>query len=70
MSRFKGVKPGDYIEVETASESGVALVEAITEKGVVYTPVTSAWQKGRLHRDPATARQIKGVYRKLRSVSA
>lgn len=66
MSAFKGAKPGDVVYIELRAEQGFALVEAIVEQGVVYVPIGGDWQRSRLHRDPATARQIKTVFRKLR----
>lgn len=62
--RFKGVKPGDVIKVQTKAEQGFAIAEAITDRGVEYAPIGGAWQR-RAHRDPATARQIKTVFRRL-----
>lgn len=65
MSPFKGVKPGDIIEVDTRNEQGHALVEAVTDRGVSYVPIGGSWQRNRIYREPATARQITGVWRKL-----
>lgn len=69
MSRFKGAKEGDIIKVETKAESGYAIAKAVTDRGVEYEPIGGDWQRQRIHREPATARQIKGVYRRLRGVS-
>lgn len=66
MGAFKGAKPGDIVQIETPAESGHALVERVTERGVEYTPIGGAWQRGRFHREPAKATQIKGVWRRLK----
>lgn len=66
-AKFKGVKPGDVIEIETRTESGYAIVGEIDEKrGPIYEPITGGnWNRTRIHRDPATARQIVTVFRRL-----
>lgn len=63
--KFKGVKKGDIIEVETKAESGHAIVTGIGPDGVNYEPVANSFQN-RSYREPVGARQIKGVYRKLK----
>lgn len=65
MAAFKGVKPGDVMYVETRAERGYALAEAITPTGVAYVPIGGDWNRSRVHREPATARQIITVFRKL-----
>lgn len=65
MPPFKGVKPGDVIEIETKNEKGFALAESVTDQGVSYVPIGGDWQRKRVYRDPATAHQIKVVYRRL-----
>lgn len=67
MSAFKGVKPGDVVEITTPAETGHAIVAAVTDRGVEYVPIGGSWQRGRIHREPATARQIKGVWRRLKA---
>lgn len=63
---FKGVKRGDVIEVETRSERGYAIVADVGIDGVVYEPIIGGdWNRTRVHRDPATARQILAVFRRL-----
>jgi hypothetical protein len=65
VSPFKGVKPGDIIEVTTKNEHGYALVETVTERGVGYVPIGGEWQRKRVYREPCQAHQIKGVWRRL-----
>lgn len=64
----RSIKKGDIILVETKAERGYAIVTGVEDKGrtrlVTYDPLAGEWQKGRLRRDPATARQIKGHWAK------
>lgn len=64
----RSIKKGDIILVETKAERGYAIVTGIEDQGrtrlVKYRPLAGEWQKGRLTRDPATARQIKGHWAK------
>jgi hypothetical protein len=64
VAKFKGVKAGDLINVETRSESGVAEVIDVTDDGVVWRPVVNHFQK-RLVRPKLKAHEIVKVYRKL-----
>lgn len=58
------VKPGDIVYVQTKSESGHALVEHVIDarpghgRRLIYAPLAGDWQRSRIHRDPATSRQI------------
>lgn len=62
------IRPGDIIYVETKAEKGYALVETVIPVGrsrqFGYVPLAGEWQKGRLYRDPATARQVTGHWAK------
>lgn len=66
MARFKGVKPGDIVFIETRAEEGYALASSIAPGGVIYEPIGGAWNRSRVHREPATAHQIKKVFRQLK----
>jgi hypothetical protein len=67
----RGVRPGDIVFVETPAERGYAMVETVIQNRrtvqIDYEPIGGDWQRGRLHRDPATARQVKGIWRKSRA---
>lgn len=65
MAAFKGVKPGDLMYIETRTERGYALAERVAPNGVDYVPIGGEWNRSRINREPATARQIKTVFRKL-----
>jgi len=72
--RISSVRPGDIVYVETPAERGYAVVEQVTQTTrkilLAYEPIGGDWQRGRLHREPATARQIKDVWRKSRAEAA
>lgn len=64
--RFKGTKPGDVIFIETRTEEGYALAVNIAPDGVIYEPIGGAWNRTRFNRPPATAYEIKKVFRQLK----
>lgn len=67
----RSIKPGDIVYVETKAEKGYALVETVVNRDqygarctakITYVPLAGEWQKGRVYREPATARQITGLW--------
>jgi hypothetical protein len=66
VAKFKGVRPGDVIRVQTKAESGFALVTKVDDDGVSYRPVPNSFQR-REQRPKLRATEIREVYKHLKS---
>lgn len=69
MAKFKGVRPGDVIRVQTKAENGFALVTRVDDDGVAWQPVPNSFQR-RERRPKLRATEIREVYRHLKSASS